>query len=605
MCGIAGIISYQERSLSAEIARMTDLMVHRGPDGEGSFVSECRRVGLGHRRLSIIDLHDSGRQPMFYADRYVLSFNGEIYNYLELRDQLITLGHEFKTASDSEVILAAYHQWGDSCTKHFNGMWAFAIFDVQERQLFCSRDRYGVKPFYYTKNEMGFAFASEIKPLLLGGKCRLHESTALDYLLSGYVEHTSETFFQGVWKLPAGHNLYYRMGDKDFRIARYYQFSDHDIESDDGARSIADWLEASVKLRLRSDVKVGTCLSGGVDSSIVAAHAAKQYSQINGQAFTAITASSIDPALDETDYAGLVARSSQLDWRVIKPGAEEFSEALEDVVRLQEEPFSSPSVYMQNFVMAEARRVGCKVMLDGQGGDELFLGYNRYYPSAALSIIKRKGLAYCLKHFGSFSNNSAMSWLRMLFYFVGMFSSGLRGIAYKWALPLWSSAWRHRFTHLRAVSKACFDVVRLQKLEVSQTNLPALLRYEDKNSMWHSVEARLPYLDYRLLESTLSLPIEEKISSGWTKYGLRKSAEGLLPEAILWRKSKLSFNAPDDVWLKPIAKEMHDEVQSSVFLERIFGGRVLKKKYTTMPATLRWRLYNFAVWERLYGVRCS
>jgi asparagine synthase (glutamine-hydrolysing) len=556
----------------------------------------------------VLDLSDDGAQPMQYADSgLVLTFNGEIYNYIEIREELRAHGYAFHTQTDSEVILAAYSCWGEDCVTRFNGMWSFAILDRRKKKLFCSRDRFGVKPFYYRVDGKAFAFSSEIRQLLPFG-----DSTAADmdvvrtYLVTDASELDDATFFKGIRRIPGGHSGVYDLTTNKFSIRRYYEIKRREEISalgiDAAIERFGALLEDAVRLRMRSDVKVGTCLSGGMDSSTVATLASRLYRQSAGGAFAAITAVSEQESNNEARFAEMVVKASDLDWHPVKPGYRDFTDTLDAVVRAQEEPFGSPSLTMQYFVMKTARDNGITVLLDGQGGDETLLGYEKYYAAYIASSFRREGIGATLAAIrASARNNSKMGSVNMAKYLVGGMVAPARYAFYKQ---------RHRhFTrhaarppHLSAFARNCFDSFELQKLEIESTNLPILLRYEDKNSMAHSIEARLPFLDYRLLEMSLSLPDTYKIRDGWSKWILRKTMETRMPAEIVWRKNKFGFEAPEDIWLRTHAAVIEKVVAASPLVRELTNESALSSAMKRLDKRSRWRLYSLALWEKEFKV---
>jgi asparagine synthase (glutamine-hydrolysing) len=607
MCGIAGSISKVGIQPSVvDMERMLSKIHHRGPDGSGVFV--FNDVGLAHRRLSIIDLTQDAHQPMVFANgQLVITFNGEIYNYLELKADLLQKGHVFKTKSDTEVILAAYAEWGEQCVSRFNGMWAFALFDKKQNILFCSRDRFGVKPFYYTDQTKGFYFGSEIRQLLpFVDRVAANNDLVVDFLLTSMSDHTDDTYFVGIKKLPAGCNLIYQLSDHRHQIRSYYELKRQPTLR---TLSLADALEVyraglqdAIALRLRSDVPVGTCLSGGLDSSSIATLASPLYKTASGDAFRAITAISEQESNNEAGYAQQVVEHSGLNWLPIKPTYQDFLDTLPQVVRAQEEPFGSTSLTMQYLVMREARCQGIPVLLDGQGGDETLLGYNKYYGSYLLSALRSDGLAGFMKAIrAAGSNNSKMSIPSAMYFMLGGLVAPARYLVY-----LSRSRYLSNFptypNHLTDYARASFDDFDLQKLEMTRTNLPVLLRYEDKNSMAHSIETRLPFLDYRLVEIALSLPNDFKIHNGWSKWLLRKAMDDKMPDTVTWRKSKLGFEAPEKIWMEKHIAEMKEAVCSSDLLRGITVSSRLRNGFESLNARTQWRLYSTALWEKEFGV---
>lgn len=584
---------------------MNDLVAHRGPDGEGFYHGP--NFAFGHRRLSIIDLSQNGHQPMAYGQNLVITFNGEIYNYLELRVELLAAGYSFQSDSDTEVILAAYAHWGDSCVTRFNGMWAFAIYDSQKKRLFCSRDRFGVKPFYYTKSSNQFAFGSEIKQLLPFLQNRkMNQQIVLDYLIAGIEEFDEHTFFEGVYKLPPSYNLIYDLTDHSIDLKRYFEinFDERLAKLDESAavETYRNAFEDSVKLRLRSDVKVGTCLSGGMDSSSVAAVASDLYMKSSGQAFIAIHAQSSEQATDESDKAKLVAEHCKLNLQIVQPSSEDFKVLIDEVIYTQEEPFGSPSVFMQYMVLKKARELKCLVMLDGQGGDETLLGYEKYYPAYinSLSSPWQK-----FRGFMKSAENSSLSRWQVLQYFIYFtkYQVRLRRIKRRAGFIKAPILEAYQSKQLKALSASYLNIKKLQLLEVTSLQLPHLLKYEDKNSMRNSVETRLPFLDFRVLQTALSLNSSVKIRNGWTKYVLRKSMEKRLPDAIVWRKNKFGFNAPEKTWLHEIEDEMKQDIANSDLLKCLIDFS--KLNIDTLDLRTKWRLFNLARWQKLYDVKTS
>jgi asparagine synthase (glutamine-hydrolysing) len=604
MCGIAGYLNRTHETVDRDLLdSMVRAVAHRGPDGHSVYVNGA--VGLGHRRLSIIDLSTDGAQPMHY-DRsgLVIVYNGEIYNYIELRAELESAGYVFRTKTDTEVILASYDFWGSDCVRRFNGMWSFALFDEPRRTVFCSRDRFGVKPFYYVDDPRFLAFGSEIRQLLpLLRDRKADRQVLLDFLCFSIGEHGSQTFFSGVKRLPPAHNLTFRLDSGALEISRYYRLEPSAPGQDASAHAVSENLRSlftdAVKLRLRSDVPVGTCLSGGLDSSSVAAVAAALNRERESGSFSAITAVSESPANDETAYARIVVDHAGLNWHRIKPTLSDLRAVLPDVVRAQEEPFGSLSVCMQFFVMREARRQRLPVLLDGQGGDETLLGYERYCVPYIRDVFHRRGARAALRAIRDFGRNNSKLRLGALLMFLVYFSApGLRWLNYRRrmrGMQHFPTASYYRRTYGGRPSNL-FD---MQRRQVEEENIPHLLRYEDKNSMWHSVETRLPFLDYRFVEFALSLPAEAKMQDGWTKGCLRQAMTSILPEATVWRKNKMGFEAPDNLWLPELRAEMLASIRASALLQSVCGPSF---KLNDLSNAAMWRLYTVALWEREFCV---
>jgi asparagine synthase (glutamine-hydrolysing) len=606
MCGIAGLIMLDgSRPDEYVLAGMTRAVAHRGPDGEGIDIDGS--VGLGHRRLAIVDLSPDGRQPMESADGKVrITFNGEIYNHIELRDELRSQGHDFRTRTDTEVILESWKRWGARCVDRFNGMWAFALHDRESGTVFLSRDRFGVKPLYIAEVGRALAFGSEIRQLLpLLPSVRANRQVLREFLFAGIDEPVRPTFFEGIRKLPGGHSLTVRLGDGTCQERREYEISDRQAieEPEHAAAEYRGRLDDAVRLRLRADVPVGTCLSGGLDSSAVAALASGPYRGARGERFRAITAVSEEAANDESPYARAVAEGSGLDWITVRPTAADFAAAIGDVARTQEEPFGGPSVVMQWFVMRAARENGIPVMLDGQGGDETLLGYRRYFAAVMLERLREGGPRAMLRELAACRRNEAQ--LGTMGILAAMAIQGFPRIGY--LKMLLRARWMRRVPAMPALlpieARAMRDVRRLQRLDVESANLPALLRFEDKNSMRFGVETRLPFLDWRSVEAAIAMPTEVKLRGGWTKWPLRRAMQDALPDDVTWRRWKVGFEAPTATWLRAHAGPMRAAVLESALLGELARPRWLERNYLRMHEGTRWRLYSAAAWEREFSVR--
>jgi len=603
MCGITGIIDRNNKKINKDkMQKINNLISHRGPDDEGFYFSD--NFAFGHRRLSILDLSSDGHQPMHYLDRYTITYNGEVYNYLEIKEELLSCGYKFSSHTDTEVILASYDKWGEECVNKFNGMWAFAIYDKEKNRIFCSRDRFGIKPFYYTEINDKFIFGSEIKQLLEFYETRyVNKSVLMDYLIIGYEEYTNETFFERIYKLEQSHNLLYDLDTHRFEIKRYYNIEiDEKIEELSEKDSVAQYKEKlrnSIELRLRSDVTVGTCLSGGLDSSAIASIASALYTKQTGKQFKAIHAKSTDRKTDESVYAKKVVAHCHMDLNIVEPTTQEFIESIDEVIYTQEEPFGGPSIFMQYFVMKEAKRWDCKVMLDGQGGDETLLGYEKYYP-AYLITLNPWGR---IKGFFNASKNSKLTIKQLLGYFIYFTNAKIRIKRLRQKNSFIKDKYLDMVNRdiVEISSQNYLDIFKLQYGEIYATKMPHLLKYEDKNSMRHSIETRLPFIDYELLQTALSLNNNFKIKDGWTKYILRKTVDRLLPKNIVWRKNKLGFEAPADTWIKSISTDMKKSIEKSKIVNEIID----KIDFDELDRVQRWKLFNIAKWEEIYCVKIN
>lgn len=601
MCGITGIINKNNLPCDENLLhKVNDSIKHRGPDGDGFYV--YMNLGFGHRRLAIIDLTDSGKQPMELNDRYFITYNGEVYNYIEIKSELIKAGVTFKTVTDTEVILKAYEFWGEDCVNHFNGMWAFAIFDKQNETVFISRDRFGVKPLYYINTAEKFAFGSEIKQLLgFGMKAKINKQMLSDYFCIGYSNHTSDTFFDGIYQLEPGCNLTLSLKDVNPKITRYYELKVNKevnkLKEQDAIDFYISKLNDAINLRLRSDVVVGSCLSGGLDSSYISSYAGSLHNARSKDHFKAITARSIQSDNDESPYAKMVADYANLDWHVASPDTDDYINVLDKVIQIQEEPFGGPSIVMQYYVLKMAKDNNCIVMLDGQGGDETLLGYERYYAS----YFNTLGLAQKVKFLFTASNNSKLKISELVKYilYFNNYSVRRRFLLNKNLFLKKELASLFNNKLLRKIIDKSKNIYDLQVFEIQSHQLRTLLIYEDKNSMAHSIETRLPFLDYRAVEAAVSMNCDYKINRGWTKYPLRKigTDHKVLPAEIAWRKNKIGFEAPSKVWLSKKG-EYIKLFEASPFLNTIIDFTKIK----VWDDATYWKIMNVFKWQQIFNV---
>ncbi len=571
MCAIFGIFT-KERLKNKDLESISNLLSHRGPDDQGliEIPLKDKTLTLLHRRLSIIDLSDRARQPMSYDDQSLwIVYNGEIFNYKELREELRLKGYRFKSESDTEMILASYKEWGRDCVRYFNGDWAFCIYDKNKNELFLSRDRLGVKPLYYYFDKDNFVFSSEIKTLL-----RLpfipsdwNKDLVCLFIILGISDFSKYTMYKRIYQLEPANNAIFNLSSQTLRSYKYWSPS---YNKDKGrystreelryTRQIRELLEDSVRLRLRADVKVGTCLSGGIDSSIVVMiinNILKRHlpeARSVGEIQNTFTASYKGESIDEKRWVECLTKDINVEKHFVCPLSSHFYRDMNNLVFLHDEPVISTSVYAQYKVMELASR-NVKVVLDGQGADELFAGYwagkNRWkrYPYSSLNRPLKR-LAF----------KSLYYWkIRFLKNFLGDFDVD--------------------FVADTLVQKMPSDLNQHLFLDETQYNLPQLLRYEDRNSMGFSVEARVPFTDYRLVEYVLNIPFCYKIHNGWTKYILRRAVEDFVPSKIVWRKDKIGFQTPEKKWL----------IDFRPFRE--FLDRCGIKKYN--GRSFWWRLYNF------------
>lgn len=579
MCGITGILTFDQNTetLQTLIQKMTDTVKHRGPDDEGFYVDNG--IALAQRRLAIIDLSPGGHQPMAGPDGSTwMVYNGEIYNYQEIRAGLENRGHCFKSQSDSEVILHAYQEYGPDCLALFNGMFALAIWDSRRRQLFLARDRLGVKPLYYYRDSHCLMFASEIKAILAVIEARPvpNERLVYDFLTTGMLDHTSETFFTGICKLPAAHYMLIDAQGRE-QVRRYWDFEVNDeavplLDKAVGEQSEAffELLVDAVRLRLISDVSVGSCLSGGLDSSTVVSIISRLIKEQKAasvgprqQTFSACYQGS---NVDEQPYIDQITQWSGALSHKVFPQAEGFKAEFPDLLWHQEEPFAGTSIYAQWTVMRLAREHGVTVLLDGQGADEQLLGYRKFYAFYGLNLFNQgrplAGMAELIKHFGSWEVLKTLKLRRGLRYFQKR-QLGATALGFN----LLQDPLAEKFKDSPLNIGLNGSLGERIKADMTQYSIPVLLRYEDKNSMAFAREARVPFLDYRLVEFVGQMPLNLKLRDGWTKYCLRRGAQGQVPEAILKRRDKLGFATPEENWLRQaLVDDIQQTFQQAVYL---------------------------------------
>jgi asparagine synthase (glutamine-hydrolysing) len=559
MCGIAGIISRDTTKINeVYLNRMGNSLAHRGPDGQMVWTSSDGIAGLCHRRLVIIDKSAAAAQPMHYEGGYTIVHNGEIYNYIELRDELSKMGYRFRTSSDTEVILAAYAQYKEKCVAYFDGMFAFAIWDANEKTLFCARDRFGEKPFYYS-HDNAFCFASEIKALQVAGIVSDRDDGMLLYFMGtgNTIDpgNSARTFYRKIKKLPAAHWLKYDTACNAISINRYWDVSKSTSTKtqSNALEELSNLLAVSVKRRLRSDVPLGTSLSGGLDSSCVAA----TLSSLGITGLKTFTATFPDYEKDEAPKAKKIAGQFGFSNYTVQPDADGFVSDFEKLVHYQDEPIASASVYAQFKVFELAASENVTVLLDGQGADEIFAGYDHY----------------------------RRWWMRSLF---PQFTSNI----------LKSRATREMLdeTVAQGFAEAAIKQIAVVKPVVRQLNdllyfdtfrsgLEQLLRYEDRNSMAHGREVRLPFLYHDLVEFIFSLPASMKLHDGFTKWVLRKLMSDKLPAEMVWTKRKTGFEPPQKEWMKhPMVQHYIEEAKINLVRDGILSKIVLHQRPSVSDA---------------------
>jgi asparagine synthase (glutamine-hydrolysing) len=626
MCGLYASIGF------APDAARIDMVAHRGPDGRGwrTFTSAAGPVALGHRRLAIIDVSDAGLQPMQDASgRYHLIFNGEIYNYLELRAEMENKGETFATATDAEILLRAYMLWGQGCLERLRGMFAFMVWDERDQRLFAARDRFGIKPLYLLVQPRGVALASEIKQLLglPGLTGRMNVARLHDFLADGISDHSEETMFDGIMQLRGGECMTVDAGSARPSASRrrWYPIMAGEVQlsEDEAAGRFRSLLLDSMRLHLRSDVPVGSCLSGGLDSSSIVCLAAALLPP--GEQVNTISSCYTEKSVDEKSFMDAVVAHADTRPHFIFPRAEDVFRRATEITWHQDEPFGSTSIFAQWCVFEEARRVGVKVMLDGQGADEQLAGYHsgfNYYMAALLREGKVVQLLRTLTERRRYHGCPIVAQLQRLLLALLPSSVGASLRRQRAALTqhdwLGSDLLRANGNPVGALPKATQSLglpppTDLRTLCLAMTyasNLPMLLHWEDRNSMAHSIEARVPFLDHPLVEFSLALGNDHKIVGGDTKRVLRRAMHDVLPAVVRERRDKLGFATPEEMWFRgPLRGLVHDAIEGTLarypdLLNRA-GVRALRDDMLggrrPFDFTL-WRIANVGIWGERFAV---
>jgi asparagine synthase (glutamine-hydrolysing) len=597
MCGISGIALKGNSNLDLvrKIVLMNNSISHRGPDGQGFIISndtikpysnpphnsfsrtdlkfipreeisnapQGGRLALGHRRLSIIDLTEAGHQPMCDENaRNWITFNGEIYNYIELRHELKQKGHRFFSECDTEVIIKAYEEWSFDCVKKFNGMWAFCIYDSVKQICFASRDRLGVKPFYYLDTADYFSFASEQKAFIKSGllNATLNEKAVADYLMNNLPENRQENFFKGVQELWPGQSLVYSIQDGNVKTYSYFNLAEHVTEANDDLsekeliEKIKNTFENSVRIRLRSDVEVGTCLSGGIDSSALAV----TISQMNPGRLSCFTSIFKGLDLNEEYYADLVSNKINARHFKIEPTLEGFLSEVDELIYSQDVPIWDTSTYAQYKVMELAKQQNIKVVLDGQGADELFGGYHHHYIAMWNNLFLSHHYTEALK---SISQSGDTIHNPMLFFFKERLKETF-SINEKKLLKFFDRDFIKK-ANVSPFTKYYNNVNEQLLDDIYHTRLKSFLKCEDRCGMWHSVESRTPFSDdIELITLMFSFNGNKKIRNGVSKYLLREAVKEKLPTEIYNRTDKKGFETPMQSWMKEIRGLLMSEIKN-------------------------------------------
>lgn len=623
MCGIAGIIS-QSSILATDIQRMADSLAHRGPDGQGFMLSEqvfaehplpglidfspvlsCG-VALAHRRLAIVDLSPQGHQPMVWQQRYAITFNGEIYNHVELRGELEDIGYLFTTHSDTEVILAAYDAWGSACLKKFNGMWAFVLVDTIKNRVFIARDRFGVKPLYYTQANYSFIFASEIKALLVHSEVQAvpDKEFAKKYLENGPSETGAATAWTGFLRFPAASFLECELEHLCTGHPMPVQYWDvqpnlsNEAFDDAKAQQLADTyyelLEDSVRLRLRADVKVGSALSGGLDSSSIVYLINKVLKEQGvadrQETFSSVYKSPGTQDCDESKFIDHLAQALDVRSNQIEPRVEGVPEAHEKMIYAMDYPPESTCMSGWHTFKCVAQ-TDVSVTLDGQGADEQLAGY----------------LPYLGYWFAQMPLRQVASELTQVFAIPGAFRFAMRGLAVGMTRRVLGRSITLALVRRIGYQLDPFAHLNQKLVQDLNNSLRVLIHYSDRVSMAHSIESRMPFMDYRVVEFLASVPAAYKLHGGWTKYLARRAFSGKLPDEIVWRKDKMGWPIPETHWFEGQLKGwMAGRVENPAFLQWLGitpTDLPLGKSDVSMTHKVRW--LNLATWHRLFVAKTA
>lgn len=597
MCGILGLIRRepQPEANTLSLVTATRRVRHRGPDDEGYLLwhpgepahvyageesspktrdakrlallpsRAAWRVALGHRRLSIVDLSPGGHQPMLHRDTGLgIVFNGEIYNHVELRVELERLGHGFVSHSDTEVLIAAWAEWGPGCLDRLNGMFSFVLLDPRDGgTLHAVRDRFGVKPLYWAIVGDLIAFSSEIKQIrsLPGYSFAPDEAGVLRYLTDARLDSSSGTMHEDVHQLRGGERatIDLRNRDASVKVMRWYRFAAADATTDleEASSRVRELLTDSVALRLRADVPVGSCLSGGLDSSAIVCLAHRDLAARETHAGqVTVTARHADAAFDEWQYAERVIRATNATSVSVWPTSEKLVSDLDSLLWHMDEPFASTSMFSQWCVFQGAAGAGLKVMLDGQGSDEQLAGYNGNDTALYTGLMRRGRMLRLASEINAFrKQNGRLPIAQVILSMRNVAPAVDALLPSRLRVARGTPAWLRANAPGGVGDSPPNDLQDSLHRQTFETSLPALLRYEDRTSMARSIESRVPFLDYRLVEYLAGLPDRMKLNRGITKVVLRRALADVLPEAIRDRRDKMGFVTPERAWLGEIPRD--------------------------------------------------
>ncbi|MBX9853815.1 MAG: asparagine synthase (glutamine-hydrolyzing) [Cytophagaceae bacterium] len=619
MCGISGIVAKNGNDVETSlIQKMNDCIRHRGPDDEG--VYQYKNIALGHRRLAIIDITRQGHQPMTYdSENFAIVYNGEIYNYRELKEELSRLGYIFNTQTDTEVILASYQCWGEKCVEKFNGMWSFAIFSKKQNLIFCSRDRFGVKPFYHFQSDNHFYFFSEVKQILALPEfhSRLNYKNAINFLKNGILNYDETTLFENVFELRGGRNLKYNLDNNNIDIYKWYDIEKIKLnysDFEDAKVKYQKLLEKSITYRLRADVQMGVLLSGGLDSSSINSYIKHIDPSID---IHTVSCRFKDKKYDEHEYISAVLEKTGFQNYEIFPELDElFSEKeIEETIYYQEQPLTGMSHLAEKDIYKRVAQCNLKVVLDGQGADEILAGYQIHFSIFYINLFYRLKLGKIFselwkrkKHHNIHPVSSITEVIKRLFPIQAI--AFLKNIYGKPNIPLWISKTKIKPNLLENIfeyNRYYRGIFNFSKFEIKK-HIPYLLHSADRNSMAYSVESRFPFMDYELVEFTLSLPDDFKIRDGKTKYILREALSKILPEKIYNRHNKKGLDTPDEEWFKSNSEYVLKELQEAIVITKGLINENIIRDYKNFLIGKKpfdfafFRAITFAKWVKIFKV---
>ena len=642
MCGICGWLDVEYHIDIETIKRMNNIVYHRGPDDEGyaliseqsvflykgqdspdtflPFVSDGVPdkvfLAFGHRRLSILDLSAKGHQPMCSQDgRLCVTFNGEIYNYIELRQELAAKGYTFHSGSDTEVLLVAYREWGEDCVSHFNGMWGFAIWDAERQRIFCSRDRLGAKPFYYYLDTQNFLFSSELKQLCQNPRVPhvMNDHIIMANIMWGISDFSDECWLQDIKVLQGGYNLVVDLvceegcQIKDCKIYKYWDIHTSCAKDERAIDRAMEIHKDAVRIRTRSDVPVGIMLSGGLDSSTLVADVSEYFKEMGWSPSEINTFTSCYKDFcegDEREFAHAVNEHCGTTENFIYPDESDTLSAWKKMIWHMEG--ESPVAVLGAFLLLrEIAKTGNKVLLNGQGSDETMFGYERYYAWYLKEVWREQGLCAFLRDWKCAVGNSRMSHGELLAYMAYFLNYPIRQCRNYLRMKKYASPHLLKLFgdsgHLRRYISFS-GMAELQYNEIRSTQLTHILHWDDRMYMAFSIESRVPFIDYRYIEEAVKIPERLKIIDGYTKYPLRKYADGRLPDSVVWRRNKMGWPSPRSRWIDRFDKSQVVAMLKEPRSSKYFDVRAIRALWEINPYHYAMEAFlNMEIFMRLFN----